>query len=62
MSWRQTKCLQEISDSKKSKSVSDKSLSHISISGKSRWIQNALFSTQQIWYSSHFETQAGFLF
>ena len=45
-SWRQTKCLPGISVSKKSKSVSDKSISHISISDKPRRIQNASFSTQ----------------
>ena len=45
-SWRQTKCLLEISLSDESKSVSDKSISHISISGKSRRIQNALTRTQ----------------
>ena len=33
-SWRQTKCLLGISVSEKSKSVSDKSISHISISDK----------------------------
>ena len=37
-SWRQTKCLLEISASKKSKSVSDKSISHLYISGKLRGI------------------------
>ena len=45
-SWRQTKCLLGISVSKKSKSVSGKSISHISISDKSRRIQNGLISTQ----------------
>ena len=63
-SWRQTKCLLGISVSNKSKSVSDKSISHISISDKSRRIQNVLISTQYFWYSfdSDFETQAVFLF
>ena len=45
-SWWQTKCLLGISLSNKSKSVSDKSTSHISISDKSRRIQNALIRTQ----------------
>ena len=45
-SCRQTKCLLGISLSNKSKSVSDKSTSHISISDKSRRIQNALIRTQ----------------
>ena len=60
-SWRQTKCLLGISLSNKSKSVSDKSISHISISDKSRRIQNPLIRTQQFQYSSYLETQA-FLF
>ena len=38
-------CLLGISVSKKSRSVSDRSISHIPISDKSRWIQNALIST-----------------
>ena len=46
MSWRQTKCLLGISLSDKSKSVSDKSTSHISIFDKSSRIQNALIRTQ----------------
>ena len=46
MSWRQTKCLLGISLSDKSKSVSDESTSHISISDKSSRIQNALIRTQ----------------
>ena len=46
---------------KKSKSVSDKSIFHISIIDKSMWIHNVLISTQQLWYSSHFETQVAFL-
>ena len=45
-SWRQTKCLLGISLSNKFKSVSDKSISHISTSDKSRRIQNALIRTQ----------------
>ena len=45
-SLRQTKCLLGISLSNKPKSVSDKSISHISISDKSRRIQNALIRTQ----------------
>ena len=40
-SWRQTKSLLGKSVSKKSKSVFDTSMSHISISDKSRRIQNA---------------------
>ena len=44
-SWRQTKCLLGTSVSKKSKSVSDKSIFHISISDKPRRIQNASIST-----------------
>ena len=44
-SWWQTKCLLGISLSNKSKSVSDKPTSHISISAKSRRIQNALIRT-----------------
>ena len=39
-------CLLGISVSKKSKSLSDRSISHISISDKLRRIQNALISTQ----------------
>ena len=39
-------CLLGISASKKSKSASDRSISHISIFDKSRRIQNALISTQ----------------
>ena len=43
---RQTKCLLGISSSNKSKSVSDESISHISIADKSRRIQNALITAQ----------------
>ena len=66
------RCLQDVletskmftgmSVSKKSKSVSGKSISHLSIHDKSRWIQNALISTELLWYSSHFETQTVFIF
>ena len=41
-------CLLGISVSKKSKSVFDRSIPHISISDKSRQIQNALIRTQQL--------------
>ena len=67
MSWRrlqdvlETKCLLRISLSNKSNFESDKSISHISISDKSRRIQNPLIRTQQFQYSSYLETQA-FLF
>ena len=44
-SCRQTKFLLGKSLSSKSKPVSDKSISHISISDKSRWIQNAFVRT-----------------
>ena len=60
-SWRQAKYLLEISLSNKSKPVSDKSISHMSISDKSRRIQTALIRTHSFQYSSYLQNHAEFL-
>ena len=61
-SWRQTKCLLEISVSNKYKRVYNKSIFRKSVSGKSKANSKSLIRTQYFQYSSYFETQAVFLF